>query len=168
MNATSLEQYAGHTLSKMKNGGVLLTVRSDGAVNTMTIGWGSLSVYWGRPVFIVPVRLSRHTHFLMEQAEVFTVTVPKGDELKQALAFCGSRSGRNVDKFAACKLTAQPGREVACPVVAEGWLHYECRIRGKMTMTAEVLDPVIDQSVYDDGDYHTLYFGEIVDCYTTE
>ena len=24
----------------------------------MTIGWGSLSIYWGRPVFIAPVRLS--------------------------------------------------------------------------------------------------------------
>jgi flavin reductase (DIM6/NTAB) family NADH-FMN oxidoreductase RutF len=168
VNAVNFEQMAGHTLERLQNGGALLTVRSNGAVNTMTIGWGSLSVYWGRPVFIVPVRLSRHTHFLLEQAEEFTVTVPRGDELRRALGYCGSHSGRNVDKFAACGLTARPGRAVACPVVAEGWLHYECRIRGKVTLSAQALDPVIDRSVYEDGDYHTLYFGEIVECYTCE
>jgi hypothetical protein len=87
VNAVNFEQMAGHTLERLRNGGALLTVRSNGAVNTMTIGWGSLSVYWGRPVFIVPVRLSRHTHFLLEQAEEFTVTVPRGDELRRALGY---------------------------------------------------------------------------------
>lgn len=168
MTPVAFEQTAAHTLEKLQKGGALLTVRADGVVNTMTIGWGSLSVYWGRPVFIVPVRLSRHTHFLMEQAEDFTVTVPRDRELAEALRFCGSRSGRNVDKFAACGLTAQPGQEVASPVIAQGWLHYECRIRGKMTLSAPALDAVIDQSVYGDGDYHTLYFGEIMACYTRD
>lgn len=162
----SFEAHAQHTLERMQHGGALLTVRANGALNTMTIGWGSLSIYWGRSVFIAPVRLSRHTHYLMEQAEAFTVTVPRADELRDALAYCGSHSGRNVDKFAVCGLTAQPGRAVDCPVVGEGWLHYECVIRGRVTLSAQALDPVIDQSVYDDGDYHTLYFGEIVACYT--
>lgn len=65
---------------------------------------------------------------LMGQSTHFTVSVPRPGELSEALDFCGSRSGREYDKFAECGITPQPGRQTAVPVIGECGLHYECEI----------------------------------------
>ena len=79
--------------------GAFLTVKAGEAVNTMTIGWATIGIIWQRPIFMVAVRDSRHTFTLMEQADNFTVTVPAGSAHNKAVAFCGTKSGRDVDKF---------------------------------------------------------------------
>lgn len=167
MKNIPFEPYAQQTLEQLHGPGVFLSVKDGDLTNVMTIGWGSLSVYWGRPVFIAPVRLSRYTHDLLKHSGVFTVSVPHPGECIRALGYCGTRSGRSGDKFAAAKLTPAPARKVDCPIVAEGWLHYECRVVGQTTLSAACLSEEIDSSAYGDGDYHTLFFGEIVDIYTT-
>ena len=83
----------------------------------MTIGWGSLSIYWGRPVFIAPIRLSRFTHHMIDESGVFTVSVPLKRELRKELGICGSKSGCDTDKFVLCAFTAVPGNEVDCPII---------------------------------------------------
>lgn len=167
MRDIPFEQYAEQTLNQLHGPGLFLTTKHEDRTNIMTIGWGSLSVYWGKPVFIVPVRQSRFTHGLLEKSGVFTVTVPPPGKLNKALGYCGTRSGRDGDKFAACQLTAVPGRTVNCPIIGEGWLHYECRVVGSVTLSQQDLAPEINLSAYRDHDYHTLYFGEILAVYTT-
>ena len=73
------------TLERMAKGGVFLTVNGETGPNTMTMGWGSLSVYWGKPVLIIPVRKSRYTHELLQTAQEFTVSVPGDDSFRAAL-----------------------------------------------------------------------------------
>lgn len=163
-----MKVYGDFFLDQMQNSGALLTVEANGERNTMTIGWGSISRYWNRDVMIVPVRFSRHTHQLMENSTTFTVTVPRADEMKDALIFCGTKSGRDHDKFRECNLTAVPGRVVDTPIVKEGYLHYECRIIGQFDMKGKHLDEEVDRQYYADKDYHTMYYGEIVACYITE
>lgn len=148
--------------------GAFLTVQADGAVNTMTIGWGSVAFMWRKPVFLVMVRPSRHTHGLIDKAGEFTVSLPLDDSLKQALAICGSKSGRDTDKLAAAGLTTLPGQKVATPVIAGPCVHYECRIVYRQDMEQAALDEALQQSCYAEGDYHTLYYGEILACYQTE
>ena len=149
-------------LAQLKEG-AFLTVRAGASLNTMTIGWGLVGVLWQRPVFMVPVRDSRHTFSLLEQAEDFTVTAPMGG-LKDELAFCGTRSGRDLDKFQACRLGTRPGLKTASPVLDVPGLHLECRILYKTPLDPSRMDPALG-SLYPAKDYHTLYFGEIVGCY---
>lgn len=54
--------------------------------NPMTIGWAQFGVIWGKPIVTVLVRKSRHTFGLMEQTDVFTISVPKTGEQVKALA----------------------------------------------------------------------------------
>ncbi len=163
-----MEDYLGTVYDRLADGGIFLTVKgpNPNTQNTMTIGWGGVTRFWSRPVFIVPVRQSRYTFELIEKAQEFTVSVPLDDATKRALAYCGSRSGRVVDKFQECELTAVPGRIIDTPTIGECQLHFECRVVYQQTMAPENLDDGIKEQFY--PDYHTMYYGEIVACYLTE
>ena len=150
------------------NKGAFLTVTDGERTNTMTIGWGNVGVVWSRPMFMVAVRYSRYTYGVLEKAKDFTVSIPIKKDLKKALAYCGSYSGRDVDKFKECSLTPKKGRKVASPIVSDCELHYECKIVYKQAMEPATLDEDIKNRYYANNDYHVLYFGEIVDCYLTE
>ena len=56
--------YAGTILKALPHG-ILLTSEAEDCVNAMTIGWGSLGIEWGVPVFTAYVRVSRFTRELM-------------------------------------------------------------------------------------------------------
>jgi flavin reductase (DIM6/NTAB) family NADH-FMN oxidoreductase RutF len=156
---------AEDAMSKIKKG-AFLTVKAADALNTMTIGWATFGVIWQKPIMMIAVRPTRHTFGIIEKAQDFTVTVPSGD-MSKAIAFCGSKSGRDVDKFKMCNLETADGQNVASPIIKMPGIHYECRIVLKSDMNAAFLDKDIDKSLYPQKDYHTLYFGEIIGCYET-
>lgn len=145
--------------------GAFLTVKTGDIVNTMTISWGNIGFEWNRPVFTVLVRKSRYTYELIEKTKEFTVSIPLNDKMKSALALCGSKSGRDINKFEEANLLLCDGRTVSTPVIGDCELHYECKIVYKHEMNPELLDESVKASCYRDNDYHTIYFGEIVDCY---
>lgn len=145
--------------------GAFLTVKAGEAVNTMTIGWATIGIAWRKPMLMVMVRNSRHTFGLIEKAADFTVSVPTG-EMKKTLAFCGTKSGRDLDKFKACGLQTAPSRHVASPIIEMPGFHFECRIVYKNPVDPAQLSRDYD-ALYPDKDYHTLYFGEIQACYET-
>ncbi|WP_352404573.1 flavin reductase family protein [Sporanaerobacter acetigenes] len=165
------------SLKSMKKRGAFLTVKdNDGKVNTMTIGWGNIGYDWERPIFTVLVRESRYTHTLLENAEDFTVSIPLDDKMNKALGFCGSKSGRDLDKFEECKLPMVESKVVKSPTIGNCQMVYECKIVYKQFMDLELLDEEIkkkwyveeDSKWYKPGDCHTIYYGEIVNCYCNE
>lgn len=157
---------ADEAMRKIKKG-AFLTVKAADMLNTMTIGWATFGFIWQKPVMMVAVRPTRHTFGIMEKARDFTVTIPSGD-LSKAIAFCGSKSGRDVDKIKMCNLATADGQTVASPIIKTPGMHYECKIIYTSAMNEAHLDKTIDESLYPRKDYHTLYFGEIVACYGTE
>ena len=157
---------AEESINKIKSG-AFLTVKSGNALNTMTIGWATFGIVWSKPVLMVAVRSSRHTFGIIEAANDFTVTVPAGDMQKET-AYCGSKSGRDVDKFKICNLETASSRQVASPIIKTRGRHYECHIIYKSAMDPAHFDKDYDSSLYPKKDYHTLYFGEILACYETD
>ncbi len=143
--------------------GAFLTVKVDERLNTMTIGWATIGFCWKKPVFMVAVRDSRHTFTIIEDAADFTVSVPSGDMQKEIM-FCGTKSGRDLNKFTECNLKTTSARQVVSPIIALPGLHFECRIMYKSAMDPSHLAPDYDP-IYPEKDYHTLYFGEILACY---
>jgi len=153
------------SLKVMGGMGLLLAAQdSAGKPNAMTIGWGSPGIIWGKPIFTVYVRPSRYTYRLIEETGAFTVCVP-GEELKQAVAFCGSVSGRDHDKFAEMGLTAVPAAHVQAPLIEECPIQFECKVVHKNDVIPEELAQDIRTGAYPAGDYHRCYFGEILACY---
>ncbi len=159
--------YLNETLDVLGKPGLLLvSTDADGKPNAMTIGWGTVGIIWGKPIFVVLVRPSRYTHGLMEQTEDFTVNVPSA-ELREAVAFCGSKSGRDYDKFAEKGLTAVPGKKVKSPIIDECVIHYECKVVHKNDVLKDELANAIVSSAYPAGDFHTIYYGEILSVYAS-
>lgn len=154
--------YLPETIHSLANPGLLLvSLDSRGRPNVMTIGWGSIGIYWGKPVFIVPVRKSRYTYRCIEKAGDFTVNVlPR--KLADLAEFCGTVSGRDHDKLAEANLTAQRSRHVRSPAIAECLLNYECRVVHHTDLSPKALADELGRSCYPQGDYHRFYFGEIL------
>ena len=161
------DQYLRQVIGQLSKNGVFLTTRKE-KENTMTMGWGGITYYWRRPIFIVPVRTTRYTWHAIDETGEFTVSIPLTDNLNRELAFCGSRSGRDYDKFKECNLTPLPGQVVNVPVIGECELHYECKVVFRQNMEPSLLDKGVLERHYKDYDFHTMFYGEIVACYITE
>jgi flavin reductase (DIM6/NTAB) family NADH-FMN oxidoreductase RutF len=154
---------AEELMAKIKSG-AFLTVKSGDKVNTMTIGWATIGFIWRKEVFMVAVRDSRYTFQLLEETDNFTVTIPTDNRYKDEVMFCGTKSGRDHDKFKDCGLEQKQAMHVESPVVDIPGVHYECRIVYKSAMDSTLLDNELEK-LYPQKDYHTLYFGEILACY---
>jgi flavin reductase (DIM6/NTAB) family NADH-FMN oxidoreductase RutF len=147
-------------------GGAFLTAQAGDDINTMTIGWAVLGVIWGKPILSVLVRKTRHTFGIIERAKDFTVSVPFGGMGKE-LAYCGTKSGRTRNKFAECGLDVVPSVDVHTPIIGCAGIHFECRIVYKSPMEpANLIEEY--RHLYPQNDYHTVYYGEIVNCYSTK
>jgi flavin reductase (DIM6/NTAB) family NADH-FMN oxidoreductase RutF len=157
---------AEDSINKIKKG-AFLTVQSGNALITMTIGWATFGVVWSKPIMMVAVRSSRHTFGIIDTAKDFTETIP-AEDMQEETAFCGSKSGLNVDKFKMCNLETADSSQVASPIIKTRGRHYECKIIYKSAMDPAHLDENYDSSLYPKKDYHTLYFGEILACYETD
>ena len=162
-------ELAPAVLDKMAHGGVFFTVKDkSGRVNTMNIGWGGISEFWGKPVFIAPIRHNRYTYELLKDADCFTVSVPLSDGLDKALAYVGTHHGNEVDKFKEAHITPVDALSVPGAVIAQCTLHIECRIRLMTEMALDQMDADTRARCYGDNDAHTLYFGEVIACYRTD
>lgn len=145
--------------------GAFLTTKYKGEVNTMTIAWGNIGFMWQKPIFTVMVRPSRHTYKMIDHSESFTVSLPVDNDMKQALGYCGSKSGKDIDKIKELGLTLLEGQSVDTPIIGECSLHFECKIVAKQELKPECVSSDIEERAYNTGDLHTLFYGEIVECY---
>ncbi len=107
------------------------------------LGW-KMKTSFSPPMMAVSVAPSRFTHGLIVQSESFVLAWP-GEDLAEATLFCGTHSGRDLDKFDAAGLTPLPGRAGPAPLIAECIANLECRLTGQMTS----------------GD-HSIFAGEIL------
>lgn len=148
--------------------GAFLTVKYNDLVNTMTIGWANFGIIWNKPILLVMVRKSRYTYGIIEKSHNFTVSVPVNIDLKKALSYCGTYSGRDVDKIKESNLTLKNGKSVNSPIIKECTYHYECKTIFSQPMSSDSLEESIKNRFYPTDDFHTLYFGEIIQSYILE
>ena len=153
------------TLDTLANGGLLLaSTKNNGRSNVMTIGWGTIGVIWGLPIFVVLVRPSRYTYQFIEDSKAFTVNVPTA-EMKKYVSLCGTRSGRELDKLAQVK--TRMGQKVKSVTIDPCPLVYECQVVHWNDVLPETLIPQISNSAYRNGDFHRLYYGQIMGTFAT-
>lgn len=168
MGSFDFLQYAGKALPVIGENGALL-ITGKGGRNVMTMSWCGQAVIWNKNVVIAPVRLSRYSHVMLDGHKEFTVFVPY-EGFKKELGVCGSKSGRDIDKFAACGLTRVPAKTTDVPSVAGKGIVYECRVIYEADLVDNALHPEVADKYYsggDKGNVHTLYFGEITAVYET-
>jgi flavin reductase (DIM6/NTAB) family NADH-FMN oxidoreductase RutF len=138
---------------------MLITAGTMPHFNTMTASWGGWGVLWNRKVAFCVIRPQRYTRQFVEKASTFSLSF-FSEEYRQALDFCGNRSGREVNKAVATGLTPI---ELAPGLIsfAEARLIIGCRkIYCQDINPAHFIDSTIEE-LYPKQDYHRMYVGEI-------
>jgi len=143
------------------DGALIVSLDESGKPNIMTIGWGLLGIVWGLPMCTVLVRPSRYSYSCLEATGDFTCNLPYPEQAHEAL-LCGTQSGRDIEKFAECGFTPLPSQTVKSPGIAECGLIIECDIVQKNDVVPEHFAPKVIQSSYPGGDFHRVYYGEIL------
>ncbi len=138
----------------------LLTAGTRDSFNTMTVSWGMAGELWSKDVVAVFVRPQRYTFDFMEKHGEFSLSF-FDSEYKKALAFCGSKSGRDFDKAKQCDLT--PTAAGSTITFEEAKLVICCKKIAANDMSPEsFIDPSISEN-YPKEDYHRVYIGEVTE-----
>jgi len=156
----------------------LVTTKSKGQVNSMTISWGQIGFEWNKLLFTIYIRTGRHTHHMLEESNEFTLNVGFGEEVDKITAFCGTKSGANIDKIAALGLRLVQSTKIETPGIKELPLTLECKIiysqlQDRAAMSEKIKNQFYPENVPSDhprsnNDYHTMFYGEIVGAYLVE
>jgi flavin reductase (DIM6/NTAB) family NADH-FMN oxidoreductase RutF len=145
---------------------MLISAGNKKAFNTMTASWGGMGVLWAKKVCFCVVRPGRHTYRFIESADLFTLSF-FDESFRGALTFCGSHSGRDVDKVKETGLT--PIFANGSVYFAEARLVFVCKkVYFQDIDPANFLDPSMDKAFYPNKDYHRMYVGEIKTCLVKE
>jgi len=129
---------------------VLVTsVGKNGKPNIMSVAW-STPVSKNPPLIAISIAERRYSHRLIEETGEFSVNIPTEDLVEQ-IELCGRKSGRNLDKFEAFRLTAKPAKTVGAPIIEECVGHLECRVVDKFLA----------------GD-HTVFVGKVLIAYADD
>ncbi|OPY81234.1 MAG: Flavoredoxin [Syntrophorhabdus sp. PtaU1.Bin153] len=140
---------------------MLVTAGTEASFNTMTAAWGGLGVLWDKKICFCVIRPTRYTYAFMEKSEGFTLSFFE-EQYRDILTYCGTKSGKDVNKVAETGLT---------PVFDRGAIYFGgarlvivCRKIYTQDIAPEnFLDPELDK-FYPKKDYHRMYVGEILRC----
>lgn len=129
--------------------------------NMMTVSWGGIGVLWGKDVVYIFIRDSRYTKEFIDSTDYFSLAF-LSDEYKESLVYCGSNSGRGINKWEKANLTPVLKNGVVYP--KESSLAFLCKKMAAVPIHKEdMLADTIYTDWYQDDDMHTMYVGEIIE-----
>ena len=173
MQTVNAFDYA-ETIVKALSRGILLTTKAGEKVNSMVIGWGTLGIEWGKPIFAAYVREGRFTREQLDANPYFTINVPLEKADPEIIRICGSKCGRDVDKVKESGMTLVEHEDFSVPGVEEFPLTLECKVVFRQKQEIGLIDErfhgaypqdVPGTNPMDNRDAHIAYYGEIVGAY---
>lgn len=126
-----------------------VSIDKKGKPNIITLGW-NMPTSMTPPMAAISVGLTRYSHKLIHEGKEFVLVFPS-IEMEEEVMYCGTYSGRDVDKFKETGLTPVPAKYVRSPLIEEGVVNMECKVVGELRT----------------GD-HTIFAGEILTAYVSE
>ncbi len=106
---------------------LLLSMRDlSGKDNIITVSWAGVACT-SPPMVTVSLRKTRHSHAVVTATKEFVANIPTSKHYEMA-ELCGTSSGKNTDKFAACHFSKLPGSVVKAPLIAECPINLECKV----------------------------------------
>lgn len=99
----------------------------EGKPNIITIAWAG-TINSKPPMVSISIRKERYSYNLIKEKKQFVINLTTR-KLAFAADFCGVKSGRDVDKFEAIKLTPEKASVVDVPMIKESPLNIECTVK---------------------------------------
>jgi len=109
----------------------------DGKPNIITIAWAG-TINSRPPMASISVRKERYSYNLIKETGQFVINLTT-EKLVFAADYCGVKSGRDVDKFNAMKLTAEKASKVDVPLIGESPVNIECVVKDSVDLGSHVM-----------------------------
>lgn len=141
-------------------------INAEGQANIITLGM-YMPISFSPPLVCIGIAPQRYSHDLISRSGEFVVNIPSID-LVEEMHFCGTKSGRNIDKFTATSLTSIPAKVVKVPLIKECIGHLECEVVqthvcGDHTLfVGQVVSACADETILSDGNFDPLKARPIV------
>lgn len=158
MKEIKIEEWNENPFKLIGKDWMLITAEKDGRTNMMTASWGGLGIMWGKNVATVYIRPSRFTKEFVDSGEKFSICI-MDDSFRKQLNYCGSKSGRNEDKVAACGFSVEKGEGTVW--FKESRLVLVCRKLYSQPMNKDSLKDEQLRNVFWKDDIHEMYIAEI-------
>ena len=139
---------------------MLVTAGKDNNINTMTASWGCLGYLWNKNIAVCFIRKERHTFKFLEENDFYTLSFFP-EKYRDVLNYCGTHSGKDVDKIKEANLT--PIFNEAAPFFEEANMVLICKkIYTDVIKEENIIEPSIVNMFYKTDGQHKTYVGEIV------
>lgn len=139
---------------------MLISAGTEQKHNMMTASWGSFGVLWHKNVSSIYLRPQRYTLELIDENEFYALNF-FDETYRSVLNYCGSHSGRDVDKEKETGLTPVFDREA--PYYEQAKLVLICRKTYRQQFDSSgFYDSNVKDQNYAQNDYHQCYVGEII------
>lgn len=128
---------------------VLTSVKHKSMESIITLSWASTCCS-DPPMVSIGVRPERYSYEILKNSGEFVVNFPTVDIL-DSVDFCGTKSGREYDKWKECNFTRVPSKIVIPPAIKECPVNMECKIEHQIKLgthdlfIARVLTSHVDQ-----------------------
>lgn len=134
---------------------ILLSCAFKKQANIITLAW-NMPLSHNPPLAAVSLAKKHFSYELIKKSGEFAINVPGIDLLDEAI-YCGSHSGRDVDKFKETDLTALPAnRLIHTPLIKECAGHLECRLKeeheagGHALLVGEIVYASANRELFDE------------------
>ncbi len=107
---------------------VVIAIAKDkaGRANPVTLGW-TMIASGTPPMMAIAVAKKHYSIETIRHSKSFTIAFPSSDMADAALFF-GSRSGRDVDKFAEFDCKTEPAKEIDSVLLSDAVANFECTL----------------------------------------
>ena len=134
---------------------VLISCGTVEKPNVFTVAWAG-TVCTHPPMISISVRPGRFSYPLIKESGEFVLNLPSAS-MARAVDLCGVKSGREVDKFALCGLTAVPAAGVSAPAVEECPVRFSCKVKSVTPLgthdlfLAEIVSIEADEALFEEN-----------------
>ena len=94
--------------------------------NIITVAWCGIT-NTVPPKTYVSIRPSRHSYNIIKETKEFVINLTPAALAKKA-DFCGTYTGKKVDKFQKCGFTKEKASKLNCPMISECPISIECKV----------------------------------------
>ena len=157
------DKIPGNIVKMLSEDWMLITAGDKDKFNMMTASWGGLGFLYEKPVAFCFINPTRYTYQLMENKDTYTLTFYT-EAYRDALKYCGSKSGKDTDKVKGSGLTpiTTPGGSKA---FSQAWLIIECRKMVAQSLQAESISDKSLKENWTGKQMHKMYIGEIINVW---
>ena len=128
---------------------ILVSASNDEKESIITLAWGGTAS--SSPPFVsISIRKERFSHGLIKKSKEFVVNIPTIN-LLDSVEFCGTKSGRDFDKWKECNFSKGKSTEINTPFIVECPVSLECKLYKVVKLGS-----------------HDLFIGEVVALHLDE